>query len=252
MRRLIRPWRSLGMCLSFLGVLYLSGCSSPVGQAAADDVSNRAFAFADGAVFHAALANQPTTLLFLDNASAFTLFSADGSGTAAGSNRLGSCQLTVTSSTYAPAAGPQVNDVITLDPCDYDSDNSTLTVSNRGITSTSATAVARVVAATASDVRNRSFLFNVGAVFNEELDGATAVAFNGNASEFTLETTTGDTTGTAEGVVQLSPCRLTVRSSTYRTGGPDAGDVIEFNACRFNGGNRTLILSRGSITESSI
>lgn len=250
MRRLNPHWIRLGVCLCLAGLLGLAGCSSPTGQATEAEVTNRAFAFADGAVFHAALAGKPTTLFFLDNATTFMLLSADGSGNAAGSHRFGSCELTVTSSTYASGDGPQMNDVITLNPCEFDSENSTLTVSNRGITITSATAVARVVDATASDVRNRAFLFDSGEVFHVDLlNVATTLSFNSNGSEFTLSAGAG----TASGVVQFSPCVLTVRSSNYRAGtGPDVGTVISLSACRFNGGNRSMIISNGMVSVLSI
>ena len=128
---------SLFAMMTMLSALTLFGCAgNSVDQAAAGDVNNKAFAFPSGGMFHPALANLPTTLAFTNNAANFTLSSA--SGTATGTNLFGSCILTVATSTYNAGAGPQVNDVITLSPCDFDSDNNTLTVSHGNITATSA------------------------------------------------------------------------------------------------------------------
>ena len=57
-------------------------------------------------------------------------------------NTTGSCILTVTTSTYPRGAGPQANDVLTLDPGDFDHTANTLTVSHGGLTATSAAGVA--------------------------------------------------------------------------------------------------------------
>src|SRR5262249_29408200 len=122
---------SLGALLTVLGVCTLAGCyiSRTIDQATASDVNNRNFAFTNGSVFHPGLTNVATALAFSNNAQDFTLCSSGN--TASGTNRFGSCRLTVTSSSYSTGSGPQVNDVITLDPCDFDSDDHTLTVSNR-------------------------------------------------------------------------------------------------------------------------
>src|SRR5262245_65566110 len=138
---------NLGVVLIIAGALTLSGCAATDGQATEDEVNNNAFTFPSGTVFHPALTGA-TTLEFSDNANAFTLFSAGG--TASGNNLFDSCILTVGISTYAPGTGPQVNDVITLNPCTFDSTNRTLTVSNGSITTTSNPAIARLVNATAS------------------------------------------------------------------------------------------------------
>ena len=86
-------------------------------------MNNQSFTFTNGAVFNAALINVSTTLSFTDNATSFTLSSSGG--TATGTNRFDSCVLTVITSTYGSGAGPQVGEVITLDPCDFDSENKT-------------------------------------------------------------------------------------------------------------------------------
>src|SRR5262249_18443643 len=152
----------LGVVLTIAGALILSGCAATDGQATADDVNNKAFTFPNGTVFHPALTGA-TTLEFTDKANTFTLFSAGG--TASGSNHFSSCILTVSSSTYAPGMGPQVNDVTTLNPCIFDSTNRTLTVSNGPITATSNPAIARLVNATVSDLNNKTFLFTSGEIF---------------------------------------------------------------------------------------
>jgi hypothetical protein len=118
----------------------LGGCSDDVQQVRASDVTDRTFAFASGAVFNAALSNMPTTLTFSNNAANFTLSSANG--TASGTNTFGSCTLTVTSSTYGIGAGPQQNDAIRLDPCDFDIPQKVLLVGNGLITASSSPGVA--------------------------------------------------------------------------------------------------------------
>src|SRR6266446_5849266 len=159
----------LGALLTIIGMFILAGCylSRTSDQATASDVNNRSFTFANGAVFHAALANVSTTLCFTDNATNFTLSSAGG--TATGTNRFDSCILTVTNSTYAVGAGPQKGEVITLDPCDFDSDRQTLTVSHRNLTTTSTVATACTpgssgngTPATASNVSKQRFTFDSG------------------------------------------------------------------------------------------
>jgi hypothetical protein len=125
MPRLCHILLNLAVVLTIAGALILSGCAATDGQATTDDVNNNAFTFPSGTVFHPALTGA-TTLEFTDNANTFTLFSA--AGTASGGNRFGSCILTVGTSIYAPGTGPQVNDVITLSPCNFDSTNNTLTV----------------------------------------------------------------------------------------------------------------------------
>jgi len=136
-------WRTVLYVVAALataGVLMVYGCSTDnVEQATAEDVNNQSFTFPNGNVFHAALVNASATLTFTNNATTFTLSSAVGSAT--GTNVFGSCILTVTGSTYATGAGPQVNDVITLNPCDFNSSDHTLSVTNGTITATSAAAV---------------------------------------------------------------------------------------------------------------
>src|SRR5262245_10423688 len=135
MLRMNKTLLSLGVVLTIAGALTLFGCAATDGQAEVEDVNNKSFTFANGAVFHPGLASTATTLQFTDNATIFTLASAGGIAT--GGNRFGSCILVVITSTYSPGTGPQVNDVITLNPCNFDSTNLTLTVSNGSNTLTS-------------------------------------------------------------------------------------------------------------------
>ena len=185
MPRMSKTLLSLGVVLTIAGSLTLFGCAATNGQAEVEDVNNKSFTFANGAVFHPGLAGAPATLQFTDNANTFTLASAGG--TATGGNRFGSCILTVASSTYTPETGPQVNDVINLNPCNFDSTNFTLTVSNGSNTLTSNPAVARLVNATANDLNDRSFLFFSGEVFNTALvNQVVSLEFSNNANSFEL------------------------------------------------------------------
>ena len=140
MPRMHRTRGRLIALLALAGAVMLWGCPDHTEQATVADVNNEAFTFPSGAVFHPALAQSATTLTFTNNATTFTLSSA--TGTAAGTNTFGSCILAVTTSTYPPGAGPQVTDVLTLDPCDFDNTDNTLTVSHGGLTATSAAGIA--------------------------------------------------------------------------------------------------------------
>jgi hypothetical protein len=252
MPRLSHILLNLGVVLIIAGALILSGCAATDGQATADDVNNKAFTFPNGTVFHPALTS-PTFLEFTDNASTFTLSSAGG--TASGSNRFGSCILTVGSSKYDAGTGPQVNDVITLNPCNFDSTNRTLTVSNGSITATSSPAIARLVSATASDLNNTTFLFASGQVFNDALVNiAVTLKFTDNANSFTL--TASDTTGstaTGTSIISSGSCTLTVTDTAFSTGtGPQHDDVITFSTCQVNGSTGALTISNGTISITSI
>ena len=139
-QRASRTMRGFVALIALAGVMSLLGCSEKVEPAIASDLNNQSFTFPSGAVFNPGLANIATTLAFSNNAANFTLSSAGG--TASGSNTFGNaCTLTVTASTYAIGTGPQVNDAIRLDPCDFDIPNKTLLVGNGTITATSSPAV---------------------------------------------------------------------------------------------------------------
>jgi hypothetical protein len=255
MPRLCHILLNLAVVLTIAGALILSGCAATDGQATTDDVNNNAFTFPSGTVFHPALTGA-TTLEFTDNANTFTLFSA--AGTASGGNRFGSCILTVGTSIYAPGTGPQVNDVMTLNPCDFDSTNRTLTVSNGPITATSNPAIARLVNATASNLNDQTFLFTSGEIFHPALANiAVTLNFSNNANSFTL-TSTDNTDNTASGSSRVSTpssgsCTLTVTSTTYKAGtGPQRNDVIILNTCQFNSATGALTISNGTIGIASI
>ena len=252
MPRLSHILLNLGAVLTIAGALTLSGCAATDGQATEADVNNNAFTFPSGTVFHPALTTA-TTLEFTEKANVFMLFSAGG--TASGGNRFGSCILLVGISTYAPGAGPQVNDVITLNPCTFDSTNSTLTVSNGSITATSNPAIARLVNATASDLNNQTFLFVSGEIFNAALVNiAVTLEFTNNATSFTL-TSTNNTNNEATGTNTLSSssCTLTVTNTTYSLGtGPQRNDVLTLSTCQFNSSTGALTISNGTISITSI
>ena len=252
MPRMSKTLLSLGVVLTIAGSLTLLGCAATNGQAEVEDVNNKSFTFANGAVFHPGLAGAPATLQFTDNANTFTLASAGG--TATGGNRFGSCILTVASSTYTPGTGPQVNDVIILNPCSFDSTNFTLTVSNGSNTLTSNPAVARLVNATANDLNDRSFLFFSGEVFNTALvNQVVSIEFSNNANSFEL-TSEENTDITATGINTFSSgaCILSVGRSTFRFGtGPQVNDVITLSTCQFNGGTGSLTISNGQTTITS-
>jgi hypothetical protein len=231
----------------------LAGCylSRTIDQATADDVNNRSFTFTNGAVFHAALVNVSATVCFTDDATNFTLSSAGG--TAAGTNRLDSCILTVANSTYAVGAGPQLGEIITLDPCDFDSDRQTLTISNRGLTATSTVATAcspgssgNVVPATAENVNNQSFTFSTapgGGVFDTVLTNLpTSLAFTDNATNFSLTSASGEARGTS--TVQSGACTLDIATSSFTVGtNLQEGRIIRLNPCNFNNTTRQLTVT---------
>jgi hypothetical protein len=246
----------LSALLTMIGTCTLAGCylSRTIDQATASDVNNQSFTFANGAVFNTALDNVSTTLSFTDNATSFTLSSAGG--TATGSNRFDSCILTVTTSTYGSGAGPQMGEVITLDPCDFDSENKRLTVSNMDLTVTSMVATTftpggsgNANQATASDVNNQSFTFDSGAVFHANLvNVSTVLSFTDTATRFKLSSAGG----TANGTNRFSSCILTVTDSDYATGiGPQRNDVITLNPCTFNDTDKTLTVANRGFTATS-
>jgi hypothetical protein len=247
----------LGLCvvMAILSAFALASCylSRTIDQAKASDVNNRNFAFTSGEVFHTALKNVSTALAFSNNAQDFTLCS--GTATANGTNRFGSCSLTVTDSTYSPGAGPQGGDVIKLDPCDFDSDDKTLTVSHGGITTTSAAATTGTGCSTttpviASQVNNQKFTFADGGVFASALKNvSTTLAFSNDAQNFTL-ISTGAVSGTASGTssVVVGSCSLTVTNSTYNV---QINSLITLNPCTYNSSNNTLTVSNLSLTVTS-
>ena len=252
----------LGALLTMIGALILAGCylSRTIDQATASDLNNRSFTFANGAVFHVNLVNISTTLCFTDNATNFTLSSAGG--TAAGTNRFDTCILTVANSSYTVGTGPQVGEVITLDPCDFDSDRQTLTVSNRDLTATSTVAVAcspgssgNVAPATVENVNNQSFTFSTapgGGVFDSALTNLpTSLAFTNSATNFSL--TSASVTATGTSTVQSGICTLTIATITDTIGTSlRANSVIRLNPCNFDNTAKTLTVTNlGTATSDS-
>jgi hypothetical protein len=243
----------LGALLTIIGMLILAGCylSRTVDQATASDVNNQSFTFTNGAVFHAALVNISTTLCFTDDATSFTLSSAGG--TATGTNRFDSCILTVANSSYTLGNGPQVGEVITLDPCDFNSDLKTLTVSNRDLTATSTVAVAcspgssgNIAPATVENVNNQRFTFSTapsGGVFDAALTNLpTSLAFTDNATSFSLISASVTATGTS--TVQSGICTLTIATINDTIGTSlRANSVIRLNPCNFDNTAKTLIVT---------
>jgi hypothetical protein len=129
----------LMVTVAMVSSLTLPGCSEDVQETALSDVQRRSFAFSNGAVFHTALANVPVTLSFTDNFGVFALASARG--TAEGFSTFAPCVLTVGTSTYDVGTGPQANDVIRLELCDFDTSSDTLIVGNGTVTAVSAPGV---------------------------------------------------------------------------------------------------------------
>ena len=139
-QRASRTMRGFVALIALAGAMSLLGCSPDVQPAITDDLNNQSFTFSSGAVFNPGLANIETTLAFSNNAANFTLSTAGG--TASGTNTFGNaCTLTVTASTYAIGAGPQLDDAIRLDPCDFDIPNNILLIGNGTTTATSSPAV---------------------------------------------------------------------------------------------------------------
>jgi len=248
--------------MTILGAIALAGCylSRTINQATASDVNNRNFTFTNGAVFHSAMTNTSTALAFSNNAQNFTLCS--GAKTATGTNSFGSCTLTVTGSTYDANTGPQVNDVIKLDPCDFDSDDKTLTVSNRGVTATSTAATtatgtcSTVIPATPNQLNKRSCPFANGGVFDSTLQGvSTTLAFpnDDNAQTFTLSSS-GTISGSASGASSIvtGTCTLTVNKNNYPSGKPQEGTIITLTSCNFDTGNNSLTVTNlGTATSGT-
>lgn len=139
MQRVRQTMPGLVMIVAIVGAAALLGCSDEIQPATVSDLNNRSFMFTNSVVFHLALANMPATLAFNNNSTNFELSSV--SGTAVGTDSLNPCVLTVTFSTYDPGTGPQANDTITLNPCDFDRSNKKLIVGNGTITEISDPAV---------------------------------------------------------------------------------------------------------------
>jgi len=118
-------------------------------------LGGKSFTFSDGTAFGVP-ANTPTTLSFNSNASRFALTAAPGgtSRRATGAVTYGSCTFNTGSSTnpdapvsatnpngggsdFPAGQGPQPNQSFTANPCTFNNDNATLTITIGGITATS-------------------------------------------------------------------------------------------------------------------
>src|SRR5262245_57452506 len=256
----------LGALLTIIGAFILAGCylSRTTEQATVSDVNNQSFTFTNGAVFNANLVSLSTTLCFTDNATSFNLSSTGG--TATGTNSFGSgCTLVVGPNADPSAAGGgsnfpgtgglQPNETITLDPCDFNSDLKTLTVSNRGLTTTSTAAVAgcqgnsgNSIPVTAANVTGQSFTFSTppsGEVFDTRLiNVTTALAFTNSAAQFSLTSTSIGANATGTSTVQGGVITLTIASSSYAfAAGPQVGDVIRLNPCTIDTSTRELTVT---------
>ena len=153
-----RLWDTVCAALAggiLLGALTLLGCTGAnTVSATASQVDDRSFPFPNGIIFHPALSNIPTTLTFFNQAQSFRLQATVQNVTrqATGTTTFGSCVLaigfTITpgavggGSDFPPGQGPQPGTTITLNPCEIDLDNATLTVSNGSLTAMSLPAVA--------------------------------------------------------------------------------------------------------------
>jgi len=155
-----------------------------------------------------------------------------------------------------------VGEVITLDPCDFDSDRQTLTVSNRDLTATSTVAVAcspgssgNVAPATVENVNNQSFTFSTapgGGVFDSALTNLpTSLAFTNSATNFSL--TSASVTATGTSTVQSGICTLTIATITDTIGTSlRANSVIRLNPCNFDNTAKTLTVTNlGTATSDS-
>src|SRR5262249_31330610 len=161
-------------------------------------------------------------------------------------------------SSYTVGTGPQVGEVITLDPCDFDSDRQTLTVSNRDLTATSTVGVAcsagssgNVAPATVDNVNNQSFTFATapsGGVFDTSLP--TSLAFTDSAINFSLPSASGTAIGTS--TVQSGICTLTINNSTFPvTTNLQQNRTIRLNPCNFDNAARTLTVTTNLGTATS-
>lgn len=139
----VRPViRGIVALLMATGVLLLAACGSNSSDdfqtATADELANRSFSFANGAVF--GLPNEAATLTFGDfnsdgdsnsNTGPFSL--ASERGTATGTVTVGSCNLAISASTFDAIALStlQVGRSILLDPCAVAVEDNTLQVRNQ-------------------------------------------------------------------------------------------------------------------------
>src|SRR5215831_7415921 len=126
-----------------LDVLLMSGCTgdnhgdnrgdnqSSFKAVEAPDIANTAFVFSNGSPFGVDATSGPVTLTFgimLDNIGPFQLEA--GGARATGEVTFHSCDLRITNSTFAASQGPQVGQILQLQPCEIDPATGALRVEN--------------------------------------------------------------------------------------------------------------------------
>lgn len=148
MRRMNRVILSLVAGMALVGSLSLLGCGGGdedggggggTVSASPETVNNKSFSFTSGEVFDPGLKDIPTTLALSSNGTHFDIgATVDGAPrTASGTNQFGSCTFTVTSSNFpARIQRLQVGSQFTADPCLFNTNNSTLTITIGGFTVT--------------------------------------------------------------------------------------------------------------------
>lgn len=123
---------------------------------------------------------------------------------------------------------------------------------------------ANTVAASASQVNNRSFTFPNGIIFHPALSNIpTTLTFFNQARTFRLQATVQEVTRQATGTTTFGSCALTigftVTPSTVGGGsdfpvgqGPPPGTTITLNPCEIDLDDATLMVSNGSLTATSL
>src|SRR5262249_51716939 len=97
----------------------------------APDIANKAFVLSNASPFGVDTASGPVTLTFgtmLDNTGPFQLEA--GGARATGEVTFNSCDLRITNSTFAASQGPQVGQILQLQPCEIDPATGVLRVEN--------------------------------------------------------------------------------------------------------------------------
>lgn len=134
MQHLNKMARSVIVAVALVGSMTLAGCGDDDNNLLdvnAGNVNNQQFTFADGAAIDSRLAARTTTIAFTNNGARTTITS--GANSAAGTNTFGSCIISIQTSDFpatGATAGPQVGDTITLNPCQVNTDNNSLQITN--------------------------------------------------------------------------------------------------------------------------
>ena len=157
MRHLNRMVLGLVVVVTLGGSLALWGCGGDnTEDASPSNTNNLTFAFANGVAFNPNLNNVPVNLTFLNSSTVFDL-QVPGAllRRATGTNRFGSCILTVGSnrdplaagggSSFPVGTGPQPGEILSLNTCEIDTDDNTLKVESGFGESTSSPAIPATV-----------------------------------------------------------------------------------------------------------